>query len=124
MRFFEHRTQRLLPMRVFLRRVARFGVVAACIVGVSLGIGTAGYHHFGPLPWVDALLNAAMILTGMGPVDRLETTAGKLFATAYALYSGIAFLTTAAVLFAPILHRLLHSLHIDLEDEGSRGPRA
>lgn len=121
MTLFEHRTQRLLPMRGFLRRVARFGAVGAGIVGVSLGIGAAGYHHFGPLPWVDALLNAAMILTGMGPVDRMDTTAGKLFATAYALYSGIAFLTTAAVLFAPILHRILHSLHIDLEDEETKG---
>jgi hypothetical protein len=118
---FEHRTAALLPMRAFLARVARFGAVSAGIVGFSLCIGAAGYHYFGALPWIDALLNAAMILTGMGPVDRMDTREAKLFATAYALYSGIAFLSTATVLFAPILHRLLHSLHFEAEDEAKRG---
>lgn len=83
---------------------------------MSLLIGSVGYHHFGDLPWIDALLNAAMILTGMGPVDSMSSTAGKLFATFYALYSGIAFLTMMAVVLAPPIHRLLHKFHLD-EDE-------
>ena len=115
---FEHRSSRLIPLGAFLARMARFGAASAGIVGFSLGIGMAGYHAYAGLPWVDSLLNAAMILTGMGPVDRMETTAGKLFAAGYALFSGLAFLTTAAVLFAPIVHRLLHALHAEL-DEGA-----
>lgn len=110
---FEHRTARVLPRAAFLRRMLAFGAASAAIVACSLGLGAAGYRVFGGLPWIDALLNAAMILTGMGPVDRMETTAGKLFATVYALFSGIAFLTTAAVLFAPVVHRLLHVLHFE-----------
>jgi tetrahydromethanopterin S-methyltransferase subunit B len=78
-------------------------------------MGTFGYCYFGSLDWADGLLNAAMILTGMGPVDRMTTTAGKLFATFYALYSGIAFLTMMAILIAPILHRFLHKFHLDEE---------
>ena len=76
-------------------------------------MGSAGYAYFGELGWVDALLNAAMILTGMGPVDRMVTTSGKLFAAFYALYSGIAFLSMMAIIIAPILHRFLHRLHLE-----------
>ena len=82
-----------------------------------LAIGTLGYHYFGNVGWVDGLLNAAMILTGMGPVDKMESTAGKLFATFYALYSGIAFLTMIAVIIAPIYHRFLHRFHLASEEE-------
>ena len=118
---FEHRSLPLLPRRAFLRRLAHHGFVASGLVLGSLGIGAAGYHAFGEnLTWLDAVLNAAMILTGMGPVDRMTTTAGKLFATAYALFSGIVFLTTVAVLFAPIFHRFLHRFHLDTE-ERTRG---
>ena len=78
--------------------------------------GSAGYHVYGALPWIDALLNAAMILTGMGPVNAMQTDSGKLFSTFYALYSGIAFLSIIAVILAPLLHRLLHHFHLD-EDE-------
>ena len=84
----------------------------------SLTIGTAGYCVFGGLQPVDGFLNASMILTGMGPVDRMETTAGKIFASFYALYSGLIFLVVAGVLFAPIFHRILHNFHLDTgEDE-------
>ncbi|GAB4415593.1 MAG: hypothetical protein OHK0032_11750 [Thermodesulfovibrionales bacterium] len=83
----------------------------------SIGIGTAGYHVFGKLPWIDSFLNAAMILTGMGPVDHLDTGGGKLFAAFYALFSGVAFLTFVAVLFAPIYHRFLHRFHLNIEDD-------
>lgn len=118
MALFEHHSEGLLPRRAFALRVARFGAVSGAIVGISLAFGAAGYHVFGGLPWVDALLNAAMILTGMGPVDRMETTSGKLFATFYALYSGVAFLSTVAVLLAPIAHRFLHALHVSADEDG------
>ena len=82
----------------------------------SLLVGTAGYHRLGDLPWVDSFENASIILTGMGPVDRLSTTGAKLFAAFYALFSGVAFLSAMSVLLAPVLHRFLHRFH--LEEEG------
>ena len=85
-------------------------------MAVSLLFGSAGYYYFGKLPWIDALLNAAMILTGMGPVNRMTTLGGKLFATFYALYSGVAFLTMMSVVLAPLVHRMLHKFHLDEED--------
>ena len=113
---FESRSQPLLPRPAFYQRLARSFAITLGIVAVSLGLGSAGYHSFGKLAWVDALLNAAMILTGMGPVDPMTTTSGKLFATFYALYSGVAFLSMVAVLIAPIIHRLMHKFHLE-EDE-------
>jgi hypothetical protein len=113
MRIFESKSQPLLPAAEFARRMARSIAIAAAIIAFSLGMGSAGYHYFGELAWVDALLNAAMILTGMGPVDAMSTTAAKLFATFYALYSGTAFLTTIAVVIAPLVHRFLHNFHVD-----------
>ena len=85
------------------------------IVLVSLGIGMAGYHGFEKLSWLDAFLNAAMILSGMGPVAPIQTTGGKLFAGCYALFSGLALITTVAVVFAPLFHRFLHKFHLDTE---------
>jgi len=114
---FEHRRQPLLSTREFALRLLRCCGLAAVVVAFSLGLGSVGYHYLGDLPWIDALLNSAMILTGMGPVDRITTTSGKLFATFYALYSGIAFLTMMAVLLAPIVHRFMHRLHADVEEE-------
>ena len=113
---FEHKTDPLLPRFAFLMRLRNSLFVSIAILIVSLGFGSAGYHYFGGLPWVDALLNASMILTGMGPVDAMATTAGKLFSAFYALYSGIAFLTLMAVLLAPFLHRLMHKFHLEEED--------
>jgi len=112
---FEHHKKPLLPRRYFIRRQLRYTGFSLIILAVSLGMGTAGYHIFAGLPWTDSFLNASMILTGMGPVDRMESEAGKLFASFYALYSGIAFLTLAGVLFAPVYHRFLHKLHLDME---------
>lgn len=83
----------------------------------SLFIGVVGYMFFFNLNWIDGLLNASMILTGMGPVDVAITDGAKLFASFYALYSGVAFLTSVAVIFAPVLHRFLHRFHLDLDDE-------
>jgi len=114
---FEHRHAPLLPPVVFLRRQLRFAMLSAAIVLGALVSGALGYHAIEGLPWLDALLNAAMILTGMGPVDRMQTSAGKLFATAYALASGVLFVTTVAVLFAPSIHRFLHRFHLELDGE-------
>jgi hypothetical protein len=114
---FEHHSEPLLSPVAFARRALAFASASAGFVAASLALGAGGYHWFGGLAWLDAVLNAAMILTGMGPVDRLTSASGKLFATAYALYSGVAFLTTASLLLAPIVHRFFHHLHLE-EGEG------
>ena len=112
---FEHRRKPLLPPRAFYVRVARSVTLALAIIMVSLGIGMAGYHAFEGLSWLDAFLNAAMILSGMGPVAPIQTTAGKLFAGCYALFSGLALITTLAVIVAPVFHRFLHRFHMEAD---------
>ena len=112
---FEHRRKPLLPPRAFYVRVARSVALALAIIMVSLGIGMAGYHAFEGLSWLDAFLNAAMILSGMGPVAPIQTTAGKLFAGCYALFSGLALITTLAVIVAPVFHRFLHRFHMEAD---------
>ena len=114
---FEKKHEPLLPPAAFVFRMGCSFGMALLIVAASLLMGSVGYHHFANLSWIDALLNAAMILTGMGPVDVMTTTGGKLFATLYALYSGVAFLTIMAVVLAPLVHRLLHKFHLDEDDE-------
>ncbi len=108
---YEHHTEPLLTPAEFLRRVLRHGTLAAGLVAAALGLGICGYHFLGMLSWVDALLNASMILSGMGPVDPFHTQAIKIFAAAYALFSGLVFIGVASVLVAPFAHRLLHRLH-------------
>ena len=109
---FEHHKKPLLPRRDFLMRLARsLGAGMMCIAS-ALGVGMLGYHQFVRLSWLDAFENAAMILSGMGPVSPVESDAGKLFAGCYALFSGLAFVTTMAVIFAPIFHRFLHKFHL------------
>lgn len=103
----------LLPRKAFVARALRYAAGAFVIVSLSLAIGVLGYHQFGHLGWVDSLLNAAFILTGMGPVDPLHTVAGKLFASAYAIFSGIAFLSTIGILMTPLAHRFLHRFHLE-----------
>lgn len=110
---YERRRQPLLPRILFVLRFARSLALAIGIVLAALGIGVLGYHGFEGLSWLDALVNAAMILSGMGPVDHLQTPAGKLFAAVYALSSGFVFLTIAAVVFAPWLHRMIHRFHLE-----------
>lgn len=112
---YEHRTKPLLPRREFLRRLALHGLAATVIITVSLGLGILGYHGLAGLGWIDALLNASMILAGMGPVDALRSDAAKLFASFYALFSGVVFLATAGIIMAPVAHRLLHALHLTVE---------
>lgn len=117
LRQLENKSDPLAPRPVFLRRVRRNFLYTLAVVAFSLTLGTCGYCYFGHLDWVDGLLNASMILTGMGPVDPMKTTGGKLFASFYALYSGLAFLTMVAVLMAPIYHRMLHRFHLETEDD-------
>jgi hypothetical protein len=110
---FEHRKTSLLPLRAFYGRLARSGLIGMIIILTSLAIGMAGYHWFEKLPWLDAFVNAAMILSGMGPLAPLQTSAGKLFAGCYALFSGLTFLTSIGVVFAPVFHRFLHKFHLE-----------
>ncbi len=113
---FEHRSEPLATRARFLRRQLKYVLVALAFVGISLLIGTLGYMGFAHMAAVDAFLNASMILSGMGPVGDLPTDGAKLFASFYALYSGIAILSTVAVILAPLLHRMLHALNLDDED--------
>ena len=110
---YEHRTEPLLPRRKFLRRLAMHGLAAGGVVAVSLSLGILGYHFLAGLSWIDALLNASMILTGEGPVDPMRTATAKLFASLYALFSGVIFLAIASILVVPVAHRLLHRLHLE-----------
>jgi hypothetical protein len=108
--------------RRLVHRLLRNGSIVAGLILVALGIGAMGYHAIAGLPWLDAVLNAAMILTGMGPVAAISTPAAKVFATIYALFSGVFFLTMVAVLLAPALHHLLHRFHLDLKEHESHRP--
>ena len=112
---YERRRQRLLPRREFRLRLARHVAAALLVLAVSLGGGMLGYAHFEKLPWLDAFLNAAMLLGGMGPVESPATPEGKLFAGFYALYAGLVFLVAVGIVLAPVLHRLMHRFHWDDE---------
>jgi hypothetical protein len=114
---FEHHKQPLASRSDFTRRMLRFGLATSGIILFSLGIGILGYHYLESLSWIDSLLNASMILGGMGPVNELRTNAGKVFASFYALYSGIVLLASVGVLAAPIFHRFMHRFHLELEDD-------
>jgi len=107
----------LPPRDVFFRRLIASAAVGLGLVAVSLAVGMAGYHGYEGLPWIDAFLNASMILSGMGPLLSPVTTGGKLFAGFYALYSGLAVLVIAGVIFAPVVHRFLHRFHMEAEDD-------
>jgi hypothetical protein len=104
-----------LNPRVFARRLARNGLAAGALIGASLGAGMLGYHELERLDWTDAFLNAAMILSGMGPINDPATEAGKIFAGCYALYSGFVVLLTAGIMAVPIAHRLMHLVHQEAE---------
>ena len=119
----EERSERLVPRREFFARLLRSSAAAMAVVSGSLAIGICGYHHFEHLSWLDSLLNASMILSSMGPVSPLQTVAGKWFASFYALFSGIVFLTVISVLAAPIAHRVLHQFHLARYGEPPPGNR-
>ena len=113
---FEHHKEPLASPSEFTKRMLRFGALAAGILLFSLGIGVLGYHFFEHLPWLDSLLNASMLLGGMGPIAPLNTTAGKLFASFYALFAGMIILVAAGVMATPIFHRILHHFHLEIEE--------
>jgi hypothetical protein len=115
---FEHRKQPLISPAEWRRRVAHSSLIAGVVIVVALSIGVLGYHFLGELGWLDSLVNASMILGGMGPVDHIDTNAGKFFASFYALFSGVIFIGTFGVLIAPWAHRMLHRFHaVDEQDE-------
>jgi hypothetical protein len=114
---YETKDAPLLPRHLFAKRVLKGFGLASFMIGGSLGLGTLGYMDVAHMTFVDALYNASMILTGMGPVDHLVDPSAKLFASGYALFSGIAFLSSVGVLVAPIVHRFMHKLHMDATDD-------
>lgn len=113
---FEHKSERLAPMSVFVQRMALSLTLAVGLAGTALIIGILGYHLIAGLPWVDAILDASMILGGMGPVNELHSTSAKLFASAYALFSGLVFIGVMGLTLSPVLHRMLHHFHLADED--------
>jgi len=113
---FENTRQPLLSRKEYFFRQLKYLMYAFLLLGFSLIIGTFGYSYFGALSTIDGFYNASMILTGMGPANPMISDSGKIFASLYALYSGIAFLTTVAVFLSPAIHRFLHVLHIDNQE--------
>ena len=118
---FENRREPLVPLSHFLRRLASAFATGLGLVAISLAIGMIGYRQLMDLSWMDSFVNASMILSGMGPLAVPQTSSAKLFAGLYALFSGLAVLGIAGIMFAPAMHRLLHYLHADPEDRASRG---
>ena len=112
---YEHRKQPLLSAVRFTKRVIRHFILALLVLALGLGIGVLGYHSLGELNWIDSLLNASMILGGMGPVDALHSSAAKIFASCYALFSGLVFIGIASLIVAPFAHRILHRFNVDKE---------
>ena len=112
----EHHKQQVVPLPRFFIRLCRYSLVCSVLIIFSISIGMCGYHVFGEQDWLDSFYMASMILTGMGPIAEMKTEAAKLFSSFYALYSGIAFLSITAVFFAPIIHRVLHILQVEIED--------
>lgn len=113
---FERKNQQIAPVSVFIKRLAGYSTVAILLISVSLFIGIGGYHWLAGLSWVDSLLNASMILGGMGPVNSLDNTTAKVFASLYALFSGLVFIAVMGIIFSPIIHRILHKFHVDEKD--------
>ncbi len=119
---FEHISKPVLPRKQFTSRMMRASLLGCGLIVFSLAIGMAGYMYFFPkLDWADAFVNAAMILSGMGPLANPETTGAKIFSGCYAIYSGLMLVMSAGVVFAPLVHRFLHKLHADEDDIRERG---
>ena len=114
---FEQHHEQLLPFPEFRRRVLRFAALALVITLTWWAVGILGYRFLGDLDWIDAILNSAMILGGMGPVDPLNSPVAKLFASFYAITSGVVFIAAVGLLFSPIVHRVYHHFHLDLEND-------
>ena len=123
---FERKTEKLVPLPTFIRRVALSLLLTLGVLGVALSVGVLGYHGIAGLSWIDSVLNASMILTGMGPVAAMTTTSSKLFASAYAMFSGVVFLSSIGLVLAPLFHRILHKFHLDdaAQDQDKKGKSA
>ena len=119
---FEHRHEKLLPRRLFIKRLAKYALISLSLIIVSLLIGIIGYHILEGFSWVDSFLNAAMLMGGMGPVGILHTDAGKIFAGMYALYCGLIELVAIGIFAAPIFHRFLHHFHLESENKQKEEP--
>jgi hypothetical protein len=113
----EHRKQDVAALSLFMLRLGRYSLFAFGLIVFSLAIGVLGYHYIAELDWLSSFHMASMILTGMGPVAVMTTKAAVVFSSCYAIYSGVAFLSITAVFFAPIIHRLLHILHVERENK-------
>lgn len=116
---FEHSSHPLIPLRSFFYRMLISTFLGIIFIIIALAVGMSGYHHFEKMSWIDAFLNASMILSGMGPADILHTKGGKLFAGFYALFSGLTFIVIIGVIFAPIFHRFYHKFHLDIDQQKS-----
>jgi hypothetical protein len=119
---YERKHQPPVSRAQFARRIALHGSLVVLLLAVSLAVGMAGYMNFEGLPALDAFLNAAMLLGGMGPVHLPKTAAGKLFAGGYSLYAGLVFIAATALLLAPVVHRVMHHFHWDDDDKPERRP--
>ncbi len=119
----ESKRQPMLSRREFAKRLAASFAVATLLISLSLAGGMAGYHFLEDLAWIDSFTNASMILSGMGPLDPPRTWGGKLFAGLYALYSGLAVILAAGVLFTPVVHRMLHHFHLETQEGSASGER-
>ena len=113
---FEHISQPLASPRVFMSRILKMALIAFAATMVCLFIGIVGYHYIAHIPWIDAIHNASMILSGMGPVATIDNVKGKLFSSAYALFSGVAFITNISIFLSPVIHRFLHKIHIEKKE--------
>jgi hypothetical protein len=114
---FENKHQPLASRKVFMNRLLKMACFAFLATLVCLLIGIFGYHYVAHLAWIDAIHNASMILSGMGPVATVENVSGKLFSSAYALFSGVAFITNISIFLAPVVHRFLHKIHLEKHEE-------
>jgi putative effector of murein hydrolase len=110
-----NRTKQLPPKKHFVNKIVKSLLLGLMVLMFSLLIGMIGYHHYFEIGWIDSLYNASMILTGMGPVDKAINNGGKIFASMYAIYSGVAFLSSVAIIISPLVHRFLHKFRIDIE---------
>jgi hypothetical protein len=113
---YERRHDQLAPRSVFVRRIVASLCVALCLIMVALFIGLCGYHFLAGFGWIDSLLEASMILGGMGPVNQLPTDAAKIFASIYALFSGLILIALMGIILSPVIHRVMHKFHVDEKD--------
>lgn len=113
---FEHKSQPVASRADFLKRMLGCFALALGVISLALGAGIAGYHWIARLSWIDSVLNASMILGGMGPVDRMDDPTAKIFASGYAIFSGLVFISVMGIILAPVVHRTLHKFHLDEQD--------